>query len=134
MAFLGTIWDINVYRSVWLTFPAPVDPATASIFPFSRYRLMFLRTGVIYKLVKKSPGSLPKCPFALFSCLIFSNNSLIPCGRNVCTEQVDNVKKWHVLCHFTEVPSSGPEAQRHQLKMLSGTTDSPAEHLHCATV
>lgn len=28
------------------TFPAPVDPATASIFPFSRYRLMFLRTGV----------------------------------------------------------------------------------------
>lgn len=31
---------------LWPTFPAPVDPATASIFPFSRYRLMFLRTGV----------------------------------------------------------------------------------------
>lgn len=31
---------------LWPTFPEPVDPATASIFPFSRYRLMFLRTGV----------------------------------------------------------------------------------------
>lgn len=92
-SFVGTIGDKCVYRSMWLTFPAPVDPATASIFPFSRYRLMFLRTGVTYRLVKKSPGSLAMCPFALFSCLIFSNNSLIPCGRNVhvCTEQEDNV-------------------------------------------
>lgn len=54
-----------------LTFPEPVDPATASILPFSRCRLMFLRTGVTYRLVKKRL-SLLGCPLALFSCWIFS--------------------------------------------------------------
>lgn len=77
---LGTTWDKSVHTGARLTFPAPVDPATASIFPFSRYRLTFFRTGVTYRLVKKRPGSF-MCPFALFSRLIFSNNSLIPCSR-----------------------------------------------------
>lgn len=60
------------------TFPEPVDPATASICPFSRYRLMFLRTGVTYRLVKNSPTSPLGWPLDLFSCFIFSNNSPIP--------------------------------------------------------
>lgn len=31
---------------LWRTFPEPVDPATANIWPFSRYTLMFFSTGV----------------------------------------------------------------------------------------
>lgn len=120
------IWDNSVHRSVWLTFPAPVDPATASIFPFSRYRLMFLRTGVTYRLVKKRPGSLFMCPFALFSCLIFSNNSLIPCSRIysasghcfVCTETSRKGEQWHLMCCFTDMSSPGPKVQRQRLKIL----------------
>lgn len=123
---LGMIWDNSVHRSGWLTFPAPVDPATASIFPFSRCRLMFLRTGVTYRLVKKRPGSLFMCPFALFSCLIFSYNSLIPCSRIhsasvhccVCTETSRLGEQWHMMCCFTDVSLSGSEVQREQQKIL----------------
>lgn len=126
-----------------LTFPAPVDPATASIFPFSRYRLMFLRTGVTYRLVKKRPGSLFMCPFALFSCLIFSNNSLIPCSRIysasghcfVCIEDVDKVSNdkcsvvWQTCFH------QGQRLGDTSLKRCQKQRDSPkGEHFQCPKV
>ena len=60
------------------TFPEPVEPATANILPFSRYRLMFFRTGVTYRLVKKTLASSFGWLLALFSCLIFSKSSPMP--------------------------------------------------------
>lgn len=66
------------------TFPDPIEPVTANISPFFRFKLMSFSTGVTHRLVKKRPASPLGWPLALFSCLILSKSSPVPWTTDKC--------------------------------------------------